>query len=167
LNQPDLEFVWVGDDAVDPLQQAQTLNILVGAGIKTREEARADLGLAPEGGKSEGLGKWNFDPDQPRDEWGRWTSDGGIDPPGTKRPEGVQVAFNDAATTMTDAGGPDIGSDNLAEVIPICIPYGISIVTDNFGNKTSTCHYECFGGETFIRVYPNGDGCPIFRAHRF
>ena len=47
LTQPDLEFVWVGDDAVDPLEQAQTLNILVTAGIKTREEARADLGLAP------------------------------------------------------------------------------------------------------------------------
>jgi hypothetical protein len=31
----------VGDDAVDPLQQAQTLNILVGAGIKTIAEARA------------------------------------------------------------------------------------------------------------------------------
>ncbi len=42
-----LEFVWVGDDAVDPLEQAQTLQILVGAGIKTREEARVDLGLAP------------------------------------------------------------------------------------------------------------------------
>ena len=26
---PDLEFVWVGDDAIDPLQQAQTLNIPV------------------------------------------------------------------------------------------------------------------------------------------
>ena len=56
LDEPDLEFVWVGDDAVDPLQQAQTLNILVGAGIKTREEARADLGLAPEGGKAGGTG---------------------------------------------------------------------------------------------------------------
>ena len=41
------QFVWVGDDAIDPLEQAQTLQILVGAGIKTREEARADLGLAP------------------------------------------------------------------------------------------------------------------------
>ena len=47
LEQPDLEFIWVGDDAIDPLEQAQTLQILVGAGIKTREEARADLGLAP------------------------------------------------------------------------------------------------------------------------
>jgi hypothetical protein len=46
MNEPDLEFVWVGDDAIDPLEQAQTLQILVGAGIKTREEARADLGLA-------------------------------------------------------------------------------------------------------------------------
>ena len=59
LKQPDLEFVWVGDDAVDPLEQAQTLQILVGAGIKTREEARADLGLAPEGKSAAGLGKFN------------------------------------------------------------------------------------------------------------
>ena len=50
MGEPGLEFVWVGDDAVDPLEQAQTLEILVGAGIKTREEARADLGLAPQGG---------------------------------------------------------------------------------------------------------------------
>ncbi len=45
MNEPGLEFVWVGDDAIDPLQQAQTLQILVTAGIKTREEARAELGL--------------------------------------------------------------------------------------------------------------------------
>ncbi len=48
MNEPDLEFVWVGDDAIDPLQQAQTLNILVSAGIKTRDEARAELGLGRE-----------------------------------------------------------------------------------------------------------------------
>ena len=45
LGEQNLEFVWVGDDAVDPLLQAQTLEILVSAGIKTREEARAELGL--------------------------------------------------------------------------------------------------------------------------
>jgi hypothetical protein len=56
LGAPDLEFVWVGDDAIDPLQQAQTLQILVGAGIKTAEEARADLGLAPAVGASEAAG---------------------------------------------------------------------------------------------------------------
>jgi hypothetical protein len=50
MNEPGLEFVWVGDDAIDPLEQAQTLNILVSAGIKTREEAPADLGLGPTAG---------------------------------------------------------------------------------------------------------------------
>jgi hypothetical protein len=60
LGSPDLEFAWVGDDAIDPLQQAQTLQILVGAGIKTREEARAELGLGGEGKPGAGaLGKFN------------------------------------------------------------------------------------------------------------
>ena len=49
MGERDLEFVWVGDDAIDPLQQAQTLQILVSAGIKTRDEARAELGLGGEG----------------------------------------------------------------------------------------------------------------------
>ena len=56
MNEPGLEFVWVGDDAIDPLQQAQTLNILVTAGIKTRDEARAELGLGPVGGGRESHG---------------------------------------------------------------------------------------------------------------
>ena len=59
MGESDLEFVWVGDDAIDPLQQAQTLNILVTAGIKTREEARAELGLGGEGNAQTGLGKFN------------------------------------------------------------------------------------------------------------
>jgi hypothetical protein len=82
LSEPDLEFVWVGDDAIDPLEQAKTLSILVAAGIKTRDEARAELGLAPaasEGApelkRTDGTGfeKWNFNPLQPRDESGRWS----------------------------------------------------------------------------------------------
>ena len=56
MNEPGLEFVWVGDDAVNPLEQAQTLQILVNAGIKTREEARAELGLGPTAGGSPGNG---------------------------------------------------------------------------------------------------------------
>ena len=60
MGEPDLEFVWVGDDAIDPLQQAQTLNILVSAGIKTREEARAELGLGGgKAGQAVGMGKYN------------------------------------------------------------------------------------------------------------
>src|SRR5271165_3224105 len=60
MGEPSLEFVWVGDDSIDPLQQAQTLNILVSAGIKTREEARAELGLGGDGAKAgtPGLGKY-------------------------------------------------------------------------------------------------------------
>ncbi len=63
LGENGLEFVWVGDDAVDPLQQAQTLQILVSAGIKTREEARAELGLAGDGA-AKGLGKYNDNHDE-------------------------------------------------------------------------------------------------------
>ena len=55
MNEPGLD-VWVGDDAIDPLQQAQTLNILVTAGIKTRDEARAELGHGPVGGGRESHG---------------------------------------------------------------------------------------------------------------
>jgi hypothetical protein len=56
MDEPGLEFVWVGDDAIDPLQQAHTLQILVGAGIKTREEARAELGLGAAGAAAPGKG---------------------------------------------------------------------------------------------------------------
>ena len=63
MREPGLEFVWVGDDAVDPLQQAQTLQILVSAGIKTREEARAELGLGAENA-AEGLGRSSPNPDE-------------------------------------------------------------------------------------------------------
>ena len=88
---------------VDPLQQAQTLSILVGAGIKTKEEARADLGLAPEPTLAPGaataesaITKYNFDPNQPRDENGRWEEEGRNQPESDsskpKKPAGVDVA---------------------------------------------------------------------------
>ena len=32
MNEPGLEFVWVGDDAVDPLEQAQTVKIFPSRG---------------------------------------------------------------------------------------------------------------------------------------
>jgi hypothetical protein len=107
MNEPSLEFVWVGDDAVDPLEQAQTLQILVGAGIKTREEARADLGLGPTGGAPgkalASLGKHNAH----HDERGQFASADNaaatVGSPARKpRPMGVQVASNDAV--MSDVG---------------------------------------------------------------
>jgi hypothetical protein len=39
MNEPGLEFVWVGNDAVDPLQQAQ--QILVSAWASRANKARA------------------------------------------------------------------------------------------------------------------------------
>ncbi len=59
MNEPGLKFVWVVDDAIDPLEQAQTLSIRVSAGIETREEARAELRLGPVGDepKSHGIGR--------------------------------------------------------------------------------------------------------------
>ena len=114
MNEPGLEFVWVGDDAIDPLEQAQTLQILVGAGIKTREEARADLGLGPQGGKtpvaddnaSKALRKLN----PHHDERGQFaTADGAVavvgSPARKPQPTGVQVASNDAARSATSAVG--------------------------------------------------------------
>jgi hypothetical protein len=65
FKQPDLEFSWVGDDGVDPLQQAHTIAILVNAGVKTREEARVELGLA----QAQGVAKFNPN----HDELGRFT----------------------------------------------------------------------------------------------
>jgi hypothetical protein len=86
MNEPGLEFVWVGDDAIDPLEQAQTLQILVGAGIKTREEARADLGLAPTDGAPgkapAGLGKYN----QNHDERGRFSTADNAGPGAGRKP---------------------------------------------------------------------------------
>ena len=47
LGEPDVEFVFNDQDENDPLEQAQTLVALVGAGIKNRDEGRDDLGLEP------------------------------------------------------------------------------------------------------------------------
>jgi hypothetical protein len=106
LKQPDLEFAWVGDDMVDPLQQAQTLSILVGAGIKTKEEARADLGLAPEptlppAGATDQVGKYNSN----HDRQGRFTTPAnavppGSDPPAIEQPTGQQPHDDQAAVVV-------------------------------------------------------------------
>ena len=116
MGEPGLEFVWVGDDAVDPLQQAQTLQILVSAGIKTREEARAELGLGGDKAGT-GLGKYNSN----HDEWGRFsTVDGAagvVGHPARKpRPQGVQVASNDVV--MSDAGGTAVAQIEPVEPPP-------------------------------------------------
>jgi len=43
----DLEFVWSGDDEIDPLEKAKETEILISCGVKTRAEARTEYGLDP------------------------------------------------------------------------------------------------------------------------
>ena len=154
LNEPDLEFVWVGDDAIDPLQQAQTLNILVAAGIKTREEARADLGLAPEGGKADagGLGKYNHN----HDERGRFaTAENSVGPGGRTQPnappEGVRLA-SDALVAPGASRGPDRGSTNVALLSggdrAVCRARCSALArpTSDFGIQFQRCILACESG---------------------
>ena len=83
----DLEFAWTDRTAPDPQAQATIAAAYVGAGIKTRNEVRAELGLDPIAGGDAlttaspaaalpaGLAKAGNDSDQPRDEQGQWSSD--------------------------------------------------------------------------------------------
>ena len=52
MNEPALEFVWVGDDAIDPLEQAQTLNILVAAGHQDARGGAGGSGAGADGRRS-------------------------------------------------------------------------------------------------------------------
>ncbi len=118
MGEPQLEFVWVGDDDIDPLQQAQTLQILVSSGIKTREEARAELGLGggnPAAGAR--VGKYNHN----HDEQGRFSTVTDAvavigHPARRPRTQSVQVASNDAVTS--DASGSDVAQVTEPEPLP-------------------------------------------------
>ena len=79
LGCDDLEFAWTDRTAPDPQAQATIAAAYVGAGIKTRNEVRAELGLDPIAGGDAlttaspvaPLPAKSFNPDQPRDERGR------------------------------------------------------------------------------------------------
>ncbi len=119
MGEPGLEFAWVGDDAIDPLQQAQTLNILVTAGIKTREEVRAELGLGGEGKTGAPVfGKFNPNHDE-RDRF--TTADNAVDPVGAAsrkpRQKGVQVASLDTVTSDVGARPVNQQASEVAQII--------------------------------------------------
>jgi hypothetical protein len=146
LKQPDLEFVWVGDDAVDPLEQAQTLNILVSAGIKTREEARADLGLAPEG-KVPSVAKYNHN----HDEQGRFTTaDGAVGPGrGITKPEPTtaQPEIAQGPTVPIFEEPPLEPIKPLTERPPI-EPQRAAPSSSSWGNPATLMdHFERHGGD--------------------
>ncbi|GGF21938.1 hypothetical protein GCM10011611_30000 [Aliidongia dinghuensis] len=93
LGWPDLEFAWADQTATEPQAQATIAAAYVAAGIKTRNEVRAELRLDPVPGgdtlttttpasplpgapSPEPIAKAGFDPDQPRDTDGRGTTTG-------------------------------------------------------------------------------------------
>jgi hypothetical protein len=113
---PDIEFYWVGDDAVDPLQQAQTIAILVNAGVKTVAEARVELGL----GGAAGVVKFNpF-----HDEQGRFTTAEGAVEPGTHehpKPSGEGDVTETRRLPTTDANGTP-RQQQEAQIDPVPMP---------------------------------------------
>jgi hypothetical protein len=93
LDAADLEFAWADERAVDPMAAAQIAQIYVQTGIKSVDEARAEIGLAP---LAHGAGAVPtaepatalpavakaYNPDEPRvpaaqTGGGEWTSGGG------------------------------------------------------------------------------------------
>ena len=138
MGEPDLEFVWVGDDAIDPLQQAQTLNILVSAGIKTREEARAELGLGGEG-KADGPGLGKFNPYH--NEQGRFTTAdaGTAAAPASGSTNGLPTASN--STRLPDQASETGRSKE--ECYAICSE--LALPTADFGFAFFRCVQHCLG----------------------
>ncbi|MDB5361156.1 MAG: hypothetical protein JWO51_2453, partial [Rhodospirillales bacterium] len=88
LGASDLEFAWSDRTAPDPQSQATIAAAYVGAGIKTRNEVRGELGLDPIAGGDmlttatpaaalpSGMAKAGYDADQQRDKDGQWSPDG-------------------------------------------------------------------------------------------
>ena len=122
MAEPGLEFVWVGDDAVDPLEQAQTLKSWSARGSRRARRQGRSWGSGGEG-KAEtgpqGLGKYNPYHDQA----GRFTTaDISVEPRGRtrsqRRPIGVQVASNGAVLPDDQVGRPGRDVSQIIEPEP-------------------------------------------------
>ncbi len=115
LDFDDLEFAWVVETSTDLAKQAEVDTAYVAAGIKSRNEIRASLGLDPlPGGDaltvagpiqalaqvlSGGVvAKAGFNPGEARDAQGRWTGDGGG--VGAARPD---LRYGQAQATLVAA----------------------------------------------------------------
>jgi hypothetical protein len=89
FGEPEIEFQWATTPSLDPLVQAQVNQIYLAAGVKSVAEVRDELGLGKNlldgaAGAAQ-VGKFNFDPNQARDDHGMWTSEGGDTPPDGSR----------------------------------------------------------------------------------
>ena len=95
--------------------------------------------------------KYGYNPDQPRDELGRWTDAGG----------GANTdASDDGASSgpvLSDASPDSVrAGDQFAKVIPICMLGSRSISTDPHGNQSWWADYVCADGFTFRKFGTGG-----------
>ena len=119
FGEEDIEFAWGEDAQIDAGQQAQVLTSYVGAGILTRNEARAKLGEAPVAdpaanvltvtgpaptpvGQGSGALAKNYNSDQPRDWHGRFGEGSG-----DKSSRDAKTALNVDPHVASDVG-PDV-----------------------------------------------------------
>ena len=119
LDAPDLEFVWVGDDAIEPLQQAQTLQILVGAGIKTKDEARAELGLAPLGEAAQSAAASKFEKLNPYHDrrTGQFTTAEGAGGESTAIPGATALELRPASSEPTTPNASDFSHPAVTSTV--------------------------------------------------
>jgi len=103
LGYPDLEFAWSEEDAQDPATAAQIATAYVSAGIKSVDEVRQELGLAPVGKGAEGVAK--YDRDQPREPAG--THEGGrFAPRDDTEPASASVRSREIQSRKPKISGP-------------------------------------------------------------
>jgi len=136
---PDLEFAWDQDKDTDPAQTASIASDYVRSGIKSINEVRAELGLPPVAGgevpkiqTAQGLmpltqaggagggavpaakafAKAGFNPDQPRDDHGMWTSEGG------DSGSGDEAADDDPSGDAGDNDGRTANDNDAVASVP-------------------------------------------------
>ena len=146
FGEEEVEFAWGEDAQIDAGQQAQVLTSYVGAGILTRNEARAKLGEAPVadpaanvltvtgpaptpvGQGSAELAK-NYNPDQPRDWHGRVGEGSGEAKAKSVRAASARdsrnVAGGDASGPFAEGSAAAIAPD-LAANVAAAIPGGLA-----------------------------------------
>jgi hypothetical protein len=142
FGERDVEFVFGQDERIDPSQQAQILTSYVNAGVLTRNEARIKLGQAPvehptgnelmvttgagavpvSAAPAQNLVK-DFDPNQPRDERGRWTREASGAPAESTPPvQGVQSWIADRnGADLTPGAAPAIAEGSVGAALPAAL----------------------------------------------
>jgi hypothetical protein len=156
LDFDDLEFAWVAETSTDLAKQAEVDTAYVAAGIKSRNEIRASLGLDPLPGgdaltvagpvqalaqvlSGGPVAKAGFNPDEARDGRGRWTGDGGSGGVGAAKP----VAFASALAMGGGAAAEGVVGEGIA-IPALANPVGLG----------AAGLVLMIGGDLYLAVHP-------------